>query len=105
MEILYSEPPPERPLAELFNHTTSTHDYVKEVIIRLNNYINKESSKIFPEEFTNLLQKALLCRFECYQVVCILGMVLSIEEFQSWIFMNESEYRRTIMMREIESTL
>jgi hypothetical protein len=108
--ITYLEPPPERPLAELFQHLHKNHDYVKEVLIRLSKYIedqkeDKVQPKVYPSEFIDYLQKAMASRFESYQLLAILGLILAITDFQSWVFQNENEHTRTIMLKELETSM
>ena len=108
--IDFLSPPPDRPLEELFKHLHPNHDYTKEVIVRINNYIkdkkiDKLSPKAYPAEMINYLTKALQCRFECYRMIGILGLILAVDDFQAWVLKNENEQTIRVFMKELSSSM
>jgi hypothetical protein len=106
--IAYLDPAPEKPLEELFKQLHVHHDYPKEMVSRILQFMKEEqesNTRHYPVELFEFLEHALQTRFVSYRLLAILGCALMIPQVQDLLFEHENEHTKSIMLSAIETSI
>lgn len=106
--LTYLDPPPQKPLEELFKQIHINHDYPKEMVGRILTFMKEEqesNTRHYPSELFEFLERALKNRFVSYRLLGIMGCCLMIPQVQELLFEHENEHTKSVMLSAIETSI